>query len=147
MNETIIKLAIARDAHVELLGKAHALIQAVRDSSEYIALQAMITEADKDVVFLDRMVREQALEAFNADGSRRPHPAVTVKEFTVVTIPDEMKAREWSFTNFRPALKLDAKVFEKAVKDGTVPAELATVATEARAQIATDLSKYLAEEE
>ena len=64
---------------------------------------------------------------------------VAVKMFTVVEIPDELKAKEWCIAHFTPALKLDSKVFEKAAKDGNIPAELATVSKEARAQIATKL--------
>ena len=46
-------------------------------------------------------------------------------------------------TNFTPALKLNTAMFEKAAKAGTIPAELAKVDTEPRAQIDSDLSKFL----
>ena len=88
---------------------------------------------------LESTIKENSV----ASGQKNPHEAVTVKLFTVVKIVDDAKAREWCMTNFRPALKLDTKVFEKAAKDGTVPADLAVVEEDPRAQIATDLSKYL----
>lgn len=64
---------------------------------------------------------------------------VSVKMFSIVQISDEQKAKEWCIDHFTPALKLDAKTFEKAAKDGNIPADLATVTKEARAQIATKL--------
>ena len=48
-------------------------------------------------------------------------------------------AREWCFTNFRPALKLDTKTFEEAVTDGQIPNTIAQSDTEARVRIAKQL--------
>jgi hypothetical protein len=89
------------------------------------------------VADLESGLRKQALALWKEDYELPPQLAV--KQFTVVEIPDPSQAREWCFNNFRPALKLDTKVFEKAAKDGSIPAELALVSKEARAQIATVL--------
>lgn len=67
---------------------------------------------------------------------------VTIKQFKVAHIFDVNAAREWSMKNFTPALTLDIKVFEKALVQGQIPAELGEVKMEARAQIASNLQEY-----
>jgi hypothetical protein len=94
-------------------------------------------EAEIFAAGLEAKIRAAAL-ALHGESCELPK-RVTVKNFTVVNVTDELKSKEWCIAHFTPALKLDAKVFEKAAKDGNIPAELATVSKEYRAQIASKL--------
>lgn len=130
-------LAKARESASLVSQKKNDMIADVKSSDGYMKLDKLQFEGDSLIGELEARIRGAAL-ALHDEKCELPS-RVAVKNFTVVKIPDEAKAREWCMTNFRPALKLDAKTFEKAAKDGTVPTELATVSTEARAQIATKL--------
>jgi hypothetical protein len=130
-------LAKARESAEALKLAKREMIENVQQSDDFMKLDILSREGDALITELESSIRAAAL-ALHAEFCELPS-RVTVKNFTVVTISDEAKAREWCLTNFRPALKLDAKTFEKAAKDGTVPADLATITKEARAQIATKL--------
>lgn len=138
----LAELARARAREEEAKLKQDEMIEALKNSAEWLSLQGKRDNAREHKESLEAEIKAEALATFTATGTKKQE-GVTIKEFTVVKISDESQAREWCMTNFRPALKLDTKTFEKAAQDGTVPAELATVTTEPRAQIATDLSKYL----
>lgn len=131
------ELAKARETAEALKLAKREMIENVQQSDDFMKLDNLSREGDALITELEASIRAAAL-ALHENSCELP-ARVTVKQFTVVTISDEAKAREWCMTNFRPALKLDAKTFEKAAKDGTVPADLATVTKEARAQIATKL--------
>jgi hypothetical protein len=142
--QTLIEnLALTRDLADEIKCQMNEMIEGVKASRAYKELSTTLAEHSdvRDMLILD--IDKAALEAYAADGNKKPHDAVQVKIFTVVNPYDIELAREWCMTNFRPALKLDAKTFEKAVKDKTVPAELATTSDEPRVQIATDLKDYI----
>lgn len=111
----------------------------LKSDPDYIRASDAIGRATLEEEKLSEAIRQESLSLYSVDGDKKPHDAVQVKIFQVVSIPDENAAREWCFTNFRPALKLDAKTFEKAAKDGTVPEGLAVVTEEPRAQIAAKL--------
>jgi len=139
MQDLIDKLKAARE-NADLVREAK---QKMRDefqaNTEWLALEAKEYDAKELIARLEETICNEALTEFAFNGTKKPHEAVTIKMFKTVTVADEAKAREWCFTNFRPALKLDTKAFESAVKDGNIPAELATVKDEPRAQIATKL--------
>lgn len=139
----ITELAQMRVRRNELHTKQQKLLLELQNSEPYMQLDMMRTQADAEIERLTEEIRMKALEEFNGTNNKHPFGGVQIKFFTVVTIHDEGKAREWCLNNFRPALKLDTKVFEKAAKDGTIPDDLVKVEAEPRAQIATDLSEYL----
>jgi len=113
------------------------ILDAVKSGENFILADTKQSEAEMYAAGIEAEIRESALALYDEDSEL---PArVAVKQFTVVTVADELKAKEWCIAHFTPALKLDAKVFEKAAKDGNIPADLATVTKEARAQIATKL--------
>ena len=143
ITQKITELAQMRVRRNELHSKQQKLMLALQNSEPYMQLDQMRTQADAEIERLSEEIRMKALEEFNGTNNKHPFEGVQIKFFTVVSIPDEAKAREWCLSNFRPALKLDLKVFEKSAKDGTIPADLAKVEAEPRAQIATDLSEYL----
>lgn len=142
MNEKLKLLAQARAAEETAKDKQNKIIEGVKTTDDWTAAQYVRDTARQLIEKLEDEIKVEALATFSSTGTKKQE-AVTIKEFAVVTIKDEALAREWCMTNFRPALKLDTKTFEKAVKDGTVPDVYATVTTEPRAQIATDLSEYL----
>jgi len=116
---------------------------ALLDNAEYKRLvESAKMFADK-VAELEVEIKKAAGEVYAVDGNKNPHPAIAIKIFSAVKILDESAAREWCFANFRPALKMDTRIFEKAVKDKSVPIELATVSDDPRAQIASDLGEHL----
>jgi len=125
--------------------QAKKIIEKAKASDEYQNCTKEKIKAEGLVEELEQVVNDWALANF--DGSnKKPHLKVSIKTFdTSAAKYDPKKATEWCLKNFTPAVKLDAKVFEKAVLDGSVPEEVATVvsATENRVQIAADLSDYL----
>ena len=89
-------------------------------------------------------LKEEAISAYGVDLDKKPeHGGYEIKMSTVVTLMDEPHLREWLFENFRPALKVDTKVVEKAAKDGTIPAEFAEVKEEPKVYVKSDLSSFL----
>lgn len=142
MNNKLIELAKARANSEELKAKQKEMLDELQQSQAWTDIQLARTGYQTQIENLEAEIKAEAMVVFDATGEKKQQ-GVTVKEFTVVKITDEAKAREWCMTNFRPALKLDTKTFEKAAQDGTVPAELATIGTEPRAQIASDLNEYL----
>ena len=132
--EALKEARIRRD---EAKANKDALLARFQESPEWIAQSSAHSFATSEVESLEALIKDNVL---NMHGASMELPdRVAVKMFTVVEIPDELKAKEWCIAHFTPALKLDSKVFEKAAKDGNIPAELATVSKEARAQIATKL--------
>jgi len=113
------------------------LIENVKGSANYVLADTKQNESEIFAIGLEAEIKKSALAI--PDLCAELPERVKVKMFAVVTPYDKTAAREWCFANFRPALALDEKTFEKAVKDGNIPAELATVIKEARAQIATKL--------
>lgn len=121
----------------------NALIEQVKQTPEYQRISASREHYDGICETIISEIQTNALEIYTSEQNKKPHPAVQVKVFSVVKIQNDAAAREWCFSNFRPALKLDTKTFEKAARDGNIPADLAVVSDDARVQIATDLSEYL----
>ncbi len=138
-DELFEQLKEAREESAAAREAKRQIIEAAQTSTEYRRADETTTAADAEIGRLEEQIRAAALSEYSASGNKKPHANVTVKMFTTVAIPDEAAAREWCFINFRPALKFDAKTFEKAVKDGAVPAVLASTQDEPRAQIATKL--------
>lgn len=131
------ELATIREQAENVRKAKREMIENVQQSDEFMELDKSGNLLDGSLSDLEARIRETALTLYK-DSCDLPS-RVAVKLFTVVNVPDELKAKEWCIDHFTPALKLDAKVFEKAAKDGNIPAELATVSKEARAQIATKL--------
>ena len=147
MNDQFANLL--HDLHLTRIGgeraktEMMALIEQVKSMSAYMQAYKAAEEYAGEAREITQEIEALCLPQFEADGNKHPHNAITIKEFDVVSIPVTASAREWCFTNLRPALKLDVKIFEKFVLSGNVPAELASVTKEPRVQIAQDLTKYL----
>jgi hypothetical protein len=80
------------------------------------------------------------VEAFDETGKTHPHPAVTIKQFTVLVYTAD-DALEYAREHLPQALKLDKHVFERVAKAAQPPFVLFT--KEPRATIARDLSEYV----
>ena len=144
INETLGKIFTLEQQAAQAKADMSALLESVKESPAYAALFEALKAADTESGELREALKQEFSIRFGEDGNKKPHPAIQIKEFDVVQILDKERAREWCLANFRPALKLDEKTFEKAAKDGTIPADLAMVSKEPRVQIASDLSDYAA---
>jgi hypothetical protein len=146
MNENLnTLLQILHQARVsETCAKAlmSEMVDMLQARPDYQQAKLDVGDAAQIIEVTKAKIENLCLPQFAADGNKQPHDAITIKEFDVVTIPDETKARYWCFTDFHAGLKFDANTFKKEVKTGNVPAELATVTKEARVQIAADLSEF-----
>lgn len=136
---------------------AAKLKQAIRERKEFIlANDGILADDEKQLEELNSYIesnenelRTRAVAAYRVTGNKKPFGGVEVKNFKVRSFAyDPNSAKRWCLSNLTPALKLDAKTFEKAIESGDVPAEVATMAEtdEPRAQIATDLGKFLGAE-
>jgi len=138
-DQTIQELKKAREEAEALKETAKGILEVVEKSPAYMEASDKARKAADYVLALESQIRHDALASFQLYGNKLVHNKVEIKIFLVVEPYDETVAREWCFTNFRPALKLDTSTFEKAAKDGNIPADLATVIEEPRAQIAKKL--------
>ena len=96
----------------------------------------------------EMIVRKQAEALAAATHDKHTHEAIEVKTMTSVELLTEIEqARQWCLENFKPALTLDRKMFDKAVQMGTVPGWIAKVHEEAKAYVKSDLTPWLPEGE
>ena len=91
---------------------------------------------------LDAQLRLDALEQYErGDGGKSDlHPAIKIKEYTVLDY-DAGAAVDYCREHLPNALKLDKRPFEAVAKVAEL--DFVTISKEARATIATDLSKHL----
>lgn len=89
----------------------------------------------------ESLLRQTALESYALDGNKAPIAGVIIKEFETL-VYDPAVALAWAL-NHSMALQLDVKAFEKIAK--VSPLACVSYRGEARAQIATDLTKLLEE--
>lgn len=139
-------LAVYRRNAAEAQAQMKRLRLQLEASIEWQYWQGMANEAGGNVTALEESVRRQVVEAWEGNGDKHLHPAVTVKQFTCLSY-DPQAALEWCKSNLPKAVKLDERVFEKHAKAvaETGPVPFVTLFVEPRAQIATDLSAYLPE--
>ena len=110
----------------------------------------LLLQQEKDMKMLRELseseLRRAAQAQYDTDLIKKPEVGgYEIKVTRVISISDEEAVREWCFTNFRPALKLDQKTFCDAAKDGNVPLGLFQANDEAKAFIKSDLSEFLEE--
>ena len=137
LNALLDNLKISRNDAEFYKAEKKSMLELVTTREDYLLASVKQEESELIVAGLETQIRTMALQ-LNEVMADLPD-RVSVKMFSIVQISDEQKAKEWCIYHFTPALKLDAKTFEKAAKDGNIPADLATVTKEARAQIATKL--------
>ena len=144
MIELLSKLAKARQLE-ELTNLARKQAMLYFESSPfYMALVNNSADATLVVTVLTDELRKEAEVTFAHDGEKKPeHGGYEIKNSTVVEMTDDAGLREWLFNNFRPALKTDVKMVEKAAKDGNIPAQFVAVKEVPKVYIKTDLSKFI----
>lgn len=137
LNAMLDQLKDAREHAQGLRDERKQMIEEVQATPAFKALSEAGTEADETTAQLEADIRKMTLEIYGADAALPER--VSVKMFTVVSIPDELAAKTWAISNYTAGLKLDTKAIEDEAKKGRVPAEIAFVTKEPRAQIATKL--------
>ena len=85
-------------------------------------------------------VRRQALATYAETGDKAPHPAVKIKDFTVLDY-EPGAALDYARVYIPRAVKLDKRAFEKAAR--VLEPDFVKITQEPRATIARDLNKYL----
>lgn len=105
------------------------------DQAKFEADQAQANAED-----LYEQVKEMA-HLMDLAGDELPEEVV-LKNFTEVNLHDYQKAVMWCASHMTPALTLNKDVFNKAVKSGFVPEDIASTFVTRKAQVAKDLSKY-----
>jgi len=148
MNTEIITiLAQARAKKNEATENMKAFKAAFESTPEYQALANNLAKATETENLADEQFRRSALILYESDPTNyKKAESYEIKMTAAVTITDEASAIRWSITNFTPALALNRKVFETAVKAGSIPADLATVSEQPKVFIKSDLSDWLAAE-
>lgn len=137
--ELIDTLAAARYATALADVERIKLVEAFEATPEYKNAIATLSAAKAEEARLDEEVRAAALAEYQETQTKNPHEKVSIAIFSTVKPYNEAAAREWCFMNFRPALTLDKKAFEKAVTAGQIPDNIAQSDTEARVKIAKQL--------
>ena len=139
--ELITRLAKARKYLEEAKADKETLWLAFQDTDDWKEAEENLRYAKETVQLLEAQAKEEALLQYNQDGNKEPHPAVKIKTFTVLDY-DDQQAVAWCHMNFKPALKLDTKLFEALKKSNALP-DFVDIKEEPRAQIASNLSAYL----
>jgi hypothetical protein len=143
MDESIIKsLAGARADREKADSDLKQLEATFKASEEYQRLANIKKMATDLEATFDETLRNAALTQYTEDGEKKA-AAYDIKLTSSVKITDEAAAIKWSLNNFTPALSLNKKVFETAVKAGSIPTDLAEVEETPKVFIHSDLSNWL----
>ena len=143
MEHTIGALAQGRRELKELVAESKRLEQQIAASDagqEHAQTMERIAETKRHISCLENSCREGALEVFRINGETSIHPALKVKQYTVLNYSPEL-AKAWCMRKFADGLRLDKRAFEKAAK--VLRPKFVAVETEPRLTIARDLSGYL----
>lgn len=136
--EELKALRESLEAGKTVAAEMHEALINSRAYIDYEDMKAQNKSTDAAITQLENEIRTEAVAVYKA-GVRQPHEKVKIENHTIVKPYNEANAREWCFTNFRPALTLDTKTFEKAAKDGQIPSNIVETDTEPRAKIASKL--------
>ena len=146
MKDAVEKLARARCIVAEYEATLVEAEEELHATPEWAAAdQALqdIRQAKVEQANVETEVRERALGIYEETGDKAPHPAVTIKMYTVLDYEDA-DAFDYAREHLPKALKLDKRTFEKAAK--ILELDFVVIRQEPRATIARDLSGYLPED-
>jgi hypothetical protein len=122
--------------------RAHEI---VAEDPNYQAWQDMVAarrSQEGEVALAEQVAKSEALQAV-IDGLEELPDGMQVKRFSVVTY-DAKEVSAWARFHLPAVMVLDAKKFERAVKDGLAgEAPTVQIIIDARVQLAADLSAYL----
>ena len=146
MDKLVRRLAYARKAEAEYnqqMAEIKAEIEA-KYGERLSEVRRLLDTATEGVANTEVAVRAAAIQRYSAIAQKQVHPAVAIKEFTVLAYEDG-DALAYCQSHLPQALKLDKKVFEKAAS--AINLDFVHVRKEPRATIAKDLTAYLKEDE
>jgi hypothetical protein len=101
--------------------------------------QEILRLAKADEAAARAELSQAVLDAY--DGDKRPHPAITVKDYTRYSY-DPKQARTWAMEHMHTCVVLDTRKFEQGIAATDIP-DFVTVETEHRVTVASDLSPYV----
>jgi hypothetical protein len=153
--QIITNLAKARAEHEKSLAALRQMEADIKANPVYQKLQNIVQLDAQYLAEADEVFRQEALSNYGIDGNKHKD-CYDIAINKTVTIPDEgaairwsitnftpALALRWSITNFTPALALRKKVFEDAVKAGSIPNELGFALDVPTVRIHSDLSEWL----
>lgn len=137
LQQQIVVVATARKLTQE---KANALktARAVWEEANKTLLDEVV-QTSQFTSAAETILRELTLKAYADTGNKTPVPGVGIREVTKLEYASQ-DAFKWAVEH-NMALKLDVSAFEKIVKAS--PLDFVKITQEPQATIATDLSKYL----
>jgi hypothetical protein len=144
METTNLVSLVRAVAHArQQLASAQAAVAEARRAfeAEHASLLAALEAARSAQEQAETTLREAVLAAYNATGSKHPHPAVGVRVCTRL-VYDQAAVTTWALENLTPLLVLDTKMFEQVAPHIKVPG--VTTVTEPQATIAQDLEPWTA---
>lgn len=129
-------MAWARKQRAENLEKLRVLEDAMKDSADWQTANALLERANAAEEKARNLLEEFAKRLYEINKNKHPFANIEIEIKKIVKVKDPATALLWCRTNYTPALEYIKSVFEKAVKDGLVPEEIAIT-------VSVDLSKYL----
>jgi len=139
---------VNREALKQYRADAHAAMLRTEEGVRWAELDEDYKSVNELLKDLESALRERAIyiyaravRIFGIDVNRRHWKGITIKDYTVVEVNPEVDLLEWVQVN-APLLveqKVDMKTFNSLVKTGKIPAGIAWVVKEPRAQIAGKL--------
>ena len=139
---SVKELANARAATYRLKNRidmAEAALAATQAGKDLEALRMAAKLASVVETRLAEQAKAAAESAYIATGDKKPHPAITLKSYTVLDY-DETAAFDYAIQHLPGALKFSKAPFEKVAKVAAL--DFVTISTEMRPTIAKDLSEY-----
>lgn len=145
LGKLVGSLAVVRDAIARMKEAVKVLEEELAQTPAAKRLAACRVEltnrkAEEDI--LTGAVKLTALRATLVDG--KPHPAVTLKNFTVLVYNEE-QAFDYCVAHLPGALKLQKSPFEKVAKVAKLP--FVRITSEQRASIDSNLTAYIVPQE
>jgi hypothetical protein len=129
----------------QVVKSAQAILEETLAYKNLAAAKQLQTETSATLMALDAAVRKAALDEFKANGEKAVFAGVSVKMYTRFDY-DAAQLRAWAIEQkVFGLLTLDTKRTEKAAAAGVLENAPIVVSKEARVQIATDLTAYLAQ--
>lgn len=145
MKDAIARLARLRHCIAEEENMLAGAEAALRTTAQWAAVdhrRGQLQSMRADQAKAEAEIRRQALTAYRETGDKAPHPAIKIKDFTVLDYNDG-EALDYARVYIPRAVKLVKRKFEQAAK--VLEPDFVTITKEPRATIARDLSEYLPE--
>ena len=142
--ESIFKLATLRSKEAAAKEQLNLLRAKLQESPSWMNWAEILESSQNEIQEVEPHIRELAETNFAATENKSPHPAVKIREKTVIEY-DPPLALAWCRRHLPEAIVLDAKLFEKHARavEQTAHIQFVKIRKEPQATIATDLSRHL----